>query len=67
MYAYGWGVPKDTVEAYAWLNLAASREDKLAREFLADIEGQLTPSLVHLAQQRTKDLQREIDATNAAK
>ena len=62
-YAEGKGVAKDEVEAYAYLNLKGARES-LAIFFL---EKGMSPDARLRGQQRTKELQKEIDAKSAAK
>ena len=61
MYDNGFGVPKDDVEAYAWWNLAAATDEK-ARKNRDIIARRLPLEAQLLAQQRTKQLQQEIEA-----
>ena len=60
MYMSGNGVPKDDVEAYAWLNLAAISHDE-ARKYRDSLDQALTNQVQFLGQQRTKQLQQEIE------
>jgi len=60
MYEKGDGVPKDDIEAYAMYNLAAVTND-LARKNRDILARRLSPSVQLLAQQRTKQLQQEIE------
>jgi TPR repeat protein len=53
-YAEGTGVPKDDVNAYAWLNVASANGDDLAsknRDFLAK---RMTPEQIAEAQKLSK-------------
>ena len=59
-YESGTGVAKDEIEAYAYYNLAGITND-LARENLADLEKKMSPDARLLGQQRTKQLQKEIE------
>ena len=59
-YASGEGVAKDEIEAYAYWNLAGiTLED--ARKNLAILEKKMSPDARLLGQQRTKQLQKEIE------
>ena len=60
MYSYGMGVPQDEVEAYAWYNLAAASME-VARKNRDSISRRLPPEARLAGQQRTKQLQREIE------
>jgi TPR repeat protein len=60
MYAEGDGVPKDAAEAYAWLNVASAKGDSMAKEELAGLERIMSAQQVHQAQERTKELAREL-------
>lgn len=61
LYANGWGVAKDQVEAYAWFNLAALKVEtgRINRETLEKI---LSREEIAAGQQRTRELQKEIEA-----
>ncbi len=61
-YYDGDGVPKDDVEAYAWLNLAASLGGKSAVDARDVVEQRLGRDATLRAQQRSKELLREIEA-----
>jgi len=66
LYRDGVGVAKDQVEAYAYLNLASIVEE-VSRKWRDKLEDNMTPEAVLRGQQRTKELQKEIDAKIAAK
>ena len=60
MYDQGQGVPQDFVEAYKWVNLAASREmgegERIVYAGLRDEAAeQMTPTQVAEAQQRASE------------
>ena len=56
----------DLVEAYAYWSLAG-RTDADAQRTLANLEKKLSPEASLLGQQRTKELQKEIEVKIAAK
>ena len=60
------GVLKDEIEAYAYYNLAGITYEK-ARNNLTTLEKKLSPEARLRGQQRTKELQKEIEAKIAAK
>jgi TPR repeat protein/uncharacterized membrane protein YhaH (DUF805 family) len=62
MYSQGDGVPKDEVEGLAWLNIVAASGDKDAVKNQQGAERYLGRNYTLLAQQRTKELLKEIDA-----
>jgi TPR repeat protein len=59
-YAMGEGVAKDEIEAYAYWNLAGITHEG-ARKNRAILEKRMSPDAHLLGQQRTKQLQREIE------
>jgi hypothetical protein len=60
-YIQGWGVPKDEIESYAWLNLAAVSLEQ-AREIRALKDKNFVSRDVRSkGQQRSRELQQEID------
>ena len=65
-YAKGEGVAMDEIEAYAYWNLAGITH-KPAREKLIILKKQMTDDQIAAGQQRTKELQKEIEAKIAAK
>ncbi|MCX6918978.1 MAG: DUF805 domain-containing protein [Verrucomicrobia bacterium] len=65
-YYDGTGVVKDPVEAYAYWNLAGTTEEDACKN-LAILEKKLSPEARLQGQQRTKELQKEIEAKIAAK
>jgi hypothetical protein len=66
MYASVHGVPKDEVEAYAWLNIAAvSAEKAISPRSLRD-NLKLTPEEKARAQKRSTELFNEIEARKKA-
>jgi len=65
-YAFGEGVAKDEIEAYAYYNLAGMTY-KDARKNLAILEKKISRDGIASGQQRTKQLQKEIEAKRAGK
>ena len=65
-YHYGQGVAKDQVEAYAYYNLVGIKYDQ-ARKALAIFEKGMSPDFLLRGQQRTKQLQKEIESKMAGK
>jgi len=65
-YFFGEGVIRDIIEAYAYSNLAAAK-DKGYRWDLDYIEKRMSPEAILRGQQRTRELQKEIEAKMAAK
>jgi hypothetical protein len=66
LYAKGIGVPKDEIEAYAYLNLAGVSWD-VPRDELRALEKKMSRDEITAGQKRTKELQKEIQAKIAAK
>jgi hypothetical protein len=66
LYRDGAGVVKDEVEAYAYFNLAGISEES-ARTLRESLEKLMTPEARMRGQQRTKELQKEIEAKMAEK
>lgn len=64
-YRLGRGVPKDQIEGCAYINLAAAKDERL-RPIADEIESTLPPEARLLAQQRSKQLQKEIEDRKAA-
>jgi hypothetical protein len=60
-YLLGKGVPKDEIEAYAYFNIAGSKDEE-ARKYVTKLEGQMTPSARIAAQQRSRQLLQEFEA-----
>ena len=65
-YYNGEGVAKDEIEAYAYYNLARMTH-KDARKNLAILEKKISRDEIASGQQRTKQLQKEIEAKRAGK
>lgn len=65
LYTVGQGVTKDEVEAYAYWSLVPARFQDV-RNNLAVLEKNLPPDARLRGQQRTKELQQEIDANKVA-
>ena len=65
-YRNGHGVAKDEVEAYAFYNLAGITNEN-ARKNLAILEKGMSPDARLRGQQRSKELQKEIETKIAAK
>jgi len=63
-YGIGYGVTKDEVEAYAYYNLAGIADIRKTRD---NLEKTMSAENVLRGQQRTKELQKEIQAMAAAK
>jgi hypothetical protein len=63
-YLGGYGVTKDEVEAYAYFNLPGIED---IRKLLDRLEKTMSAENVLRGQQRTKELQKEIQAKIAAK
>jgi len=66
LYAKGIGVPKDEIEAYAYLNLAGVSWD-VPRDELRALEKKMSRDEITAGQKRTKELQKEIEAKIADK
>jgi len=69
LYAIGQGIPRDEAEAYAYLNLynTSYPDEELSSSMLANLKKWMTPEQISRGQQRTKELQKEIEAKIAAK
>jgi len=61
LYMNGLGVPKDFVEAYAYLNLAAVNYVN-DRELRDKLEEKMTPSQIEAGQKISKELLKEIES-----
>ena len=66
-YYEGFGVPKDYVESYAWLNIAVIRGDEDSQKLLRTVAALLTPEQISRAQARSTQLHKEIEARKAKK
>ena len=66
LYDMGKGVAKDEIEAYAYWSLARTTNED-ARKNLAILEKGMSPDARIRGQQRTKELQKVIEADMAAK
>jgi TPR repeat protein len=66
LYLDGESVSKDEIEAYAYFNLAGITNQD-ARKALARLEARMTLEDQLKGQQRTKELQKEMEARNASK
>jgi TPR repeat protein len=62
MYYKGVGVPKDTLECLAWLNIAAAAGDDKTIALRDAAERELGPGATLSAQQRSKQILKEIEA-----
>lgn len=62
MYSSGLGVSKDEIEALAWSNIAAASGDKGAGENRDMLERRLGQQATLIAQQRSRELLKEIEA-----
>ena len=54
-YSIGQGVPQDLVTAHKWLNLAAQRGSRRARDIRAEIARDMTPSQIAEAQRQARE------------
>ncbi|MDB4798397.1 hypothetical protein OAH36_02240 [Verrucomicrobia bacterium] len=54
MYDTGQGILKDTVNAYAWLNVASANGEELASEARDDNAKRMTPEQIAEAQKLSK-------------
>jgi TPR repeat protein len=63
-YFGGYGLTKDDVEAYAYYNLAGEADTRKLRD---NLEKRMSAENVVRGQQRTKQLQKEIEARILAK
>ncbi|MBC7368170.1 MAG: SEL1-like repeat protein [Undibacterium sp.] len=64
MYDIGLGVPKDALEGLAWVNIAASAGDEKIIAFRDTLERELGSGATLAAQQRSKQILKEIEARN---
>ena len=62
MYSNGEGVAKDSVEGLAWSNIAAASGDEIFVKNRSLSERQLGPQATLVAQQRSKEILKEIEA-----
>ena len=62
MYADGIGVPKDEIEGLAWFNIAAASGNESAVVGRDALERSLGRELTLVAQQRSKEIQKEVAA-----
>lgn len=60
-YLLGKGVPKDEIEAYAYFNIAGSKDEQ-ARKYVTKLEGEMTQSIRVTGQQRSRQLLQEFEA-----
>lgn len=66
IYANGRGIPKDEIEGYAYYNLSSATVES-DRKWLTLLEEKISPEARFRGQQRSKEIQKEIDARLAAK
>lgn len=66
MYSNGEGVSKDSVEGLAWTNIAAASGEAIYVENRSMGERRLGPQATLAAQQRSKEILKEIEATQKA-
>ncbi len=64
LYANGFGVPKDDIQAYMWITMAVKysrfgRDGDLANTVLDYLKEIMTVSEIALAEQRARDLARQ--------
>ena len=66
MYANGEGVPKDTIEGLAWSNIAAASGNEPFVRNRDLLERRVGPEATLAAQQRSKQIQQELESSNRA-
>ena len=66
MYANGRGVPKDTIEGLAWTNIAAASGNETFVKNRDILERQLGPKTTLAAQKRSKEILKEIEASQGS-
>jgi TPR repeat protein len=59
LYARGWGVPQDFIEAHLWLSLAAAQGNKLAAQEHDKVVMKMTPEEIAEAQQLATQCQTQ--------
>ena len=62
MYSNGEGVAKDAIEGAAWINIAAASGEEISVMNRSLVERQLGPQATLAAQQRSKEILKEIEA-----
>ena len=60
MYDFGYGVPQDYVEAYAWLSVGGQEKTDLRR-----VKAELTPEQLTAAEKRAAELTEQLNANKA--
>ena len=60
LYLLGRGLPRDEIEAYAYLNMASATIESL-REEVIKLESKMPPSARYAGQQRTRQLVKEVE------
>jgi hypothetical protein len=65
MYASGKGVPKDEIEGLAWMNIAAVSDEEQCIKARDLMERRIGREGTLVAQQRSKEILKEIKAANA--
>lgn len=60
LYLLGRGLPRDEIEAYAYLNMASATIESV-REDVIKLERQMPPSARYAGQQRTRQLVKEVE------
>jgi len=60
LYLLGQGLPRDEIEAYAYLNMASATNESI-REDVIKLESQMPPSAKYAGQQRTRQLVKEVE------
>jgi len=66
MYNLGNGVPKDDVEALAWLNLSASTGDRDYVKARDNLEAELGHSVALQGKERSRELLKQVDIAAVA-
>jgi TPR repeat protein len=65
LYYYGDGVPQDFVEALAWIIVSASEGGNMAEDTLPKLEAKVGLEVTMRAQQRSKELLKDIERSKA--
>jgi TPR repeat protein len=63
LYAKGWGVEKNALQAYVWYDMAAAGDDEQARHHRQQIIGTMTEQELAQAQKRAKEIASHIPSS----
>jgi len=59
LYATGWGVPQDVIEAHLWLSMAAAQGNKMAAQEHDRVGMKMTPDEIAEAQRLAQQCQTQ--------